>query len=719
MPTDRADGRAAPALFGPENGRPDWRQALRASDWRAAVSGLDALAEPERREPSARFARALAAQRLGDCDGALTALRGLDGELPLLRDEIHSIDRMCQLAIGPFDARAVALSRRVSLEDRLEIARRWRQNGRLAEAMRLVDGVLDEVPPGGNVRRAVREPAHWLRAELAAELGLREIAKEEYLWLATVAVTAGADVEYEQLAGTRLTAAQRRLRADTLAERGAVSAVRRELEWLRRAPGKGPGRAEQVRILARATYRSRADDVGAARLYEQAWRLSKGARVSDAFRAARAWTRARSIEPALSLYADISHRYAGTRAAERALYAAAYANYVNGRWGAAARGYTDYLRRYARRRSARFVQASRYERAISELVLGDARAAFSGFERLRRGRHGAYQTSLLEHLEAVSLAATGDARKESEAVARFERIVARYPLSFAALASAARLEQMGLEPPRLEPLPVADEPDAWGELPGKARLLADIGLHTAAEHALHEAEPALLERYAPRGGQTLCQQYGALDRGYRRYSLATGVAKSGILRRPPTAANLWVWHCLYPRPYVSSVARLEQRYLLPPGLIHSVMRQESAFRTDARSPAGALGLMQLMPTTAERAARELVLEHRNERLTSTAYNLELGAFYLNKLLGTFDRRVVLALASYNAGPHAAFRWLAGNEPLALDVWAARIPFTETRRYVQRVMANWARYRYLAGGPEQVPRLALHLPQGLQLPPDIY
>ena len=372
MPTGRADVRAGPARVDPEEGRPDWRQALRVSDWRAAASGLDALVEPERRDPSVRFARALAAQRLGDCDSALSALRGLDGELPLLRDEIHSIERICQLAGGPFDAQGVALSRRVSLDDRLEVARRWRRNGQLAEALRL----LDEIPSGGGAGRDARERAHRLRAELAAELGLTEVAKKEYLWLATVAVTAGADVAFERLSGTQLTAAQRRSRADALAERGAVAAVRHELESLRNAPGKAPRPAEQARILARATYRSRADDVGAARLYEQAWRLSKGARVSDAFGAARAWTRARSVEPALALYADISRRYAGTRAAERALYATAYANYVNGRWGAAARGYTHYLRRYAHRRSARFVQASRYERAISELVLGDAALRF-------------------------------------------------------------------------------------------------------------------------------------------------------------------------------------------------------------------------------------------------------------------------------------------------------------------------------------------------------
>lgn len=720
VPTVRANARDGLAVDRESRGGPDWRQAIRAADWRAAASALDQLPEPERHEPGVRFAKALAEQRLGDCGRALSALRGLEAALPLLSEEIQSIERVCQLAVGPFDARGSALSRRVSVEDRLEVAGGWRRQGRLEEAMRLLDGVLDEIPRGGNARRRWREQAHQLRAELGEELGLTEIATNEYRWLATVAVTAGADVAFERSSGTRLTATERTRRAETLAERGAVAGVQHELERLRGAPGKAPSRIEQVRILAEATYRSRADDVGAARLYEQAWRLSKNADVRDAFRAARAWTRARRVEPAVSLYADILRRYAGTRAAERAVYATAYAYYVNGRWSEAVHAYTDYLRRYSRGRRSRFVQASLYERAISELVLGDGSAAFSGFAELRRARKGAYRPSLLEHLEAVSLATTGEAQKENDAVERFERIVARHPLSFAALASAARLEQMGHPSPRLTALPpLAAESSPWGELPEKAVLLAQLGLDTAAERALHEAEPTLRKRYAPHDGQTLCHQYAALDSGYRRYSLATRVAKNGILRRPPTASNLWVWQCLHPRPYVSSVARLEQRYRLPSGLIHSVMRQESAFRSDARSTAGALGLMQLMPITAERAARELALEHRNERLTGTGYNLELGAFYLNKLLGSFDRRVVLALASYNAGPHAAFRWLSSDKPIALDVWAARIPFTETRHYVQRVMANWARYRYLEGGPEQVPRLALQLPRVSLLPPDVY
>jgi soluble lytic murein transglycosylase len=165
------------------------------------------------------------------------------------------------------------------------------------------------------------------------------------------------------------------------------------------------------------------------------------------------------------------------------------------------------------------------------------------------------------------------------------------------------------------------------------------------------------------------------------------------------------------------VARLESRYELPSALLYSVMRAESAFRPDARSPVGALGLMQLMPTTAARVAAELVITHDLHQLRHPAHNLHLGAYYLNKLLTTFDDHVPLALASYNAGPRAVERWLDGSGGLDLDLWVARIPFRETRDYVQSVVASWARYRYLDGKP--IPQLQLELPTDLQVPSELY
>ena len=98
---------------------------------------------------------------------------------------------------------------------------------------------------------------------------------------------------------------------------------------------------------------------------------------------------------------------------------------------------------------------------------------------------------------------------------------------------------------------------------------------------------------------------------------------------------------------------------------------------------------------------------------------KLGAFYLGKLLGTFDHRVPLAVAGYNAGPHAVTRWLDGGKGVPLDIWAARIPYQETRNYLARVMSSWARYRYLSGGPAEVPALSLALPSKVVLPSNSY
>jgi soluble lytic murein transglycosylase len=145
-----------------------------------------------------------------------------------------------------------------------------------------------------------------------------------------------------------------------------------------------------------------------------------------------------------------------------------------------------------------------------------------------------------------------------------------------------------------------------------------------------------------------------------------------------------------------------------------VMRQESEFRPDARSWVGATGLMQLMPQTAERAAGELGLKYQPERLEQASYNLELGAFYLSKLLKIFQQRVVLAVAAYNAGPQAAARWLEGGRKLDADLWVARIPYRETREYVQRVTENWARYRYLTEGKRETAELSLELPSSVRL-----
>lgn len=149
---------------------------------------------------------------------------------------------------------------------------------------------------------------------------------------------------------------------------------------------------------------------------------------------------------------------------------------------------------------------------------------------------------------------------------------------------------------------------------------------------------------------------------------------------------------LYPMPMVPKTKIPE------PALVLGVIRQESAFLTSAASPAGALGLMQLMPATAKQMAKEAGVKYNEKALTKDAqYNIQLGSTYLEKLIDRFDGSYVLAAAAYNAGPSRAADWIDtyGDPRLshtdAVD-WVESIPFDETRNYVQRVMENVEIYR---------------------------
>lgn len=139
-------------------------------------------------------------------------------------------------------------------------------------------------------------------------------------------------------------------------------------------------------------------------------------------------------------------------------------------------------------------------------------------------------------------------------------------------------------------------------------------------------------------------------------------------------------------------------------LLHAIARQESAFDIAAQSSAGARGLMQLMPATARETARRSQMPFDLARLTRDgAYNAQLGAHHLVDLLKDHDGSLVLTIAAYNAGGGNVRRWLeAYGDPRkgGVDVvdWIERIPFAETRNYVQRVLENLQVYRQRFGGP---------------------
>ena len=154
----------------------------------------------------------------------------------------------------------------------------------------------------------------------------------------------------------------------------------------------------------------------------------------------------------------------------------------------------------------------------------------------------------------------------------------------------------------------------------------------------------------------------------------------------------------FPVLYRDIVESASSRRNLPPATVYAFIRQESAFMADARSPAGALGLMQIMPRTGRALMRKTGRKlHRRSQLLVPNLNVDLGTYYIRSLLSRTGGRFVLAMASYNAGPHRVRGWLPAEGEIEAAVWIDNIPFTETRRYVRRVLAYSAIYEHRLGG----------------------
>jgi soluble lytic murein transglycosylase len=193
----------------------------------------------------------------------------------------------------------------------------------------------------------------------------------------------------------------------------------------------------------------------------------------------------------------------------------------------------------------------------------------------------------------------------------------------------------------------------------------------------------------------------------RRYDRSLALADSLMGGRGPRAPRS-ILEANYPAAFPDEIGETSGRVGIDPYFLLAVMRRESLFKPDARSAAGAVGLLQLEPVTARRAATVLGRPAlRDEELTVPATAIDLGAWYLAELLGRFGDPAV-ALAAYNAGPRIALPWATAGVGRPLDEWVEDIPYRETRRYVKVVAGAWSAYRLLAGGSP--PALSPTVPQ---------
>ena len=143
---------------------------------------------------------------------------------------------------------------------------------------------------------------------------------------------------------------------------------------------------------------------------------------------------------------------------------------------------------------------------------------------------------------------------------------------------------------------------------------------------------------------------------------------------------------IYPTFYQEEVLAASHEFDVPASLLYAVIKTESGFRKNAVSKKGAVGLMQILPSTYEELAPKLSLDE-NSHLFSPAVNIRVGAYYLSWL---YQRYLSwdIALAAYNAGPRNVAKWLEEDKTLS------RIPYPETEQYVWRVQRARGEYERL-------------------------
>lgn len=164
---------------------------------------------------------------------------------------------------------------------------------------------------------------------------------------------------------------------------------------------------------------------------------------------------------------------------------------------------------------------------------------------------------------------------------------------------------------------------------------------------------------------------------------------------PSTVAPTWYTKAIYPLEHVGVIRATARRYDLDPALVAAIIYTESGFDERARSERGAIGLMQILPDTAQQIAREsggvgfVVSDLENPRV-----NIRYGCYYMRYALDMFNRDTVAAVASYNAGVGVASRWVTAAQGRRLRI--DDIPYPETRAFVQRVLLFRKVYREAYG-----------------------
>jgi peptidoglycan lytic transglycosylase len=651
----------------------------------APAAGQPGPVSARRTAKRALFANAQRRYAAGDCAGALPLLEQLQPSYVELEDYVLYYLASCRERAGDFDA-ALALWTRLSTtqarsvfapDAALESGRIWHSRGDAASARSSFE-IAHDTGDGG-----VRRAATFELAELDIAAGDLVRAHDRLMELRRAVPGTSLDRRAKQRVE------EIRRRDPTLVPRGSdrdaeVDLLRREGNYdeaiaLAQAilPEAEPSRrANLLRSIAEARRAEGRFDEALATLREIAQRYPDTPAAPNALYryAVLLWNRDRD-EEALPALVQYLRRYPnGSRSAE-ALYAVGRIEQTAQREEDAIRSYERLASRYptaAQAREARWrIGWIRYQQGRWR----DAAAIFGALE----GRTTAAGADA-RYWRARALERAGD---DGAAREIYEQILERAPDSYyaqwaerrlhvasqpAAATTAADLEAVAIGPPP-------------GEAVQRYHYVRARELQAAGLKPLARVELRRFERdnpLVPAMSSYLIQTYPAVD-GYRD---AIRIAYQDDQQRPEV---------LYPLAFWPLVRRDAAAQAVDPYLVLALMRQESLFDPAARSPANARGLMQLLPGTADRVARQAGIPTPVADLYDPKTNVALGTAYLGSLLHDYGGDELKALAAYNGGEAAVAKWEERFGNLAPDEFVESISYRETREYVKKVISNYRRY----------------------------
>ncbi|MGE0396114.1 MAG: transglycosylase SLT domain-containing protein [Kofleriaceae bacterium] len=671
----------------------------------ALVAGATAIADAS---PASDLGAAYQAYDANDLDGAKAALARLDDDKLVAKDYALWLRGMVALRTGDA-AKADAAFRALGQLGGTRFAREvpWRR--------------ADVLWLRGDRADAAKAYAKLIAADKASDNGDVGTAKFRIAQAATgkAQIAAYRRVVIEHPAHPLAPEAMKHLEAPlTIADRiERAKQLQAAHEWdeavveLQQLPQKLTKEQARERDywLGTTLFKMRRRYGEAGKLLLGVYKQMGASAASAMFHGARALSRADKDDEAIVWYKKVVAQYPSTTYAQEAAFLAGWLDFNRGNYKKALAPLERSLAKYPR---SKWVDDALWYLGLSHYFLGDWAKAKERLSALAKrggsleGGKGKYWLARIE--ERLD--------DRPAAIEGYTDTIKRYPFSWYALLSHARLQKLGVTVPPFgvdNPKPrgpdlaaTVDESLAKDPLIQKADELIAAGMGTDAGIELHRDERAFLKRN-PRGAAfaMLLDRYRKAGNFNRPWMLAV-VYQGGALNGPPIDdARRW-WENAYPRAYRELVEKHQHLGKNPDGYLYAIMRKESGFDPHVLSYADAQGLLQMIPATTRRVAKELGIPYDAGSLYDPEFNVKTGSWYIGHVLNKFKLQIPLGSGSFNSGPRPVMRWIDKWGDREIDELVELVPYTQTREYMKKVTENFARYQYLYENKVYVQPLAV-------------